>query len=70
MEETREIKEDAVKILGEGGFMLHKWHSNAAELESDVKEDGETTYAKESLGTTPLETKFLGLGWNKSEDTL
>ena len=40
VKETREIKEDAVKILGEGGFMLHKWHSNAAELESDVKEDG------------------------------
>ena len=70
VEETREIKEDAVKILGDGGFMLHKWHSNAAELESDVKEDGETTYAKESLGTTPSETKLLGLGWNKSEDTL
>ncbi|CAB4031455.1 Hypothetical predicted protein, partial [Paramuricea clavata] len=66
VEGTRDIKEDAVKILREGRFMLH----NAAELESDVKKDGETTYAKESLGTTPSETKFLGLGWNKSEDTL
>jgi hypothetical protein len=70
VEETREIEEDAVKILGEGGFMLHKWHSNAAELEIDVKEDGETAYAKESLGITPSETKLLALGWNKSEDTL
>ena len=61
VEETRKIQENAVKILGEGGFQLHKWYSNAAELESDVKEDGETTYAKESLGTTPTETKRLGL---------
>ncbi|XP_028394878.1 uncharacterized protein LOC114519022 [Dendronephthya gigantea] len=70
VEETREMKEDAVKILGEGSFELHKWHSNIAELESDVQDDGETTYAKESLGTTPSETKLLGLGWNKAEDTL
>ncbi len=70
VEETREIKENAVKILGEGEFQLHKWHSNAAELESDVNEDGETTYAKESLGTTPSETKLLGLSWNKLDDTL
>ena len=34
VDETREVKEDAVKILGEGGFKLHKWHSNVAELES------------------------------------
>ncbi|CAB4026968.1 Hypothetical predicted protein, partial [Paramuricea clavata] len=61
VEETRKIKEDAVKILGEGGFQSHKWHSNAAELKSDVKEDGETIYAMESLGTTSSETKRLGL---------
>ena len=70
VDETRQVKEDAVKILGEGGFKLHKWHSNVAELESEVKKDEETTYAKESLGTKPSETRLLGLGWNKSEDTL
>ena len=35
-----------------------------------MKKDEETIYAKESLGTKPSETKLLGLGWNKSEDTL
>ena len=33
-------------------------------------DDGESTYAKETLGTKPLETKLLGLGWNKKRDTL
>jgi hypothetical protein len=33
-------------------------------------EDGESTYAKETLGTKPSDTKLLGLGWNKKEDTL
>lgn len=37
VEETRDIKKDAIKILGEGGFEFHKWHSNAAELENDVR---------------------------------
>ena len=50
--------------------MLHKWHSNAMELESYIVDDGEATYAKETLGTKPSDTKLLGLGWNKKEDTL
>ena len=33
-------------------------------------EDCECTYAKETLGTKPSETKLLGLGWNNKEDTL
>ena len=32
IKETKEIKEDAVEILNEGGFKLHKWHSNVGEL--------------------------------------
>jgi hypothetical protein len=70
VEETKVLKEQAKEILSEGSFMLHKWHSNAVELESDIVEDGESTYAKETLGTTPSDTKLLGLGWNKKEDTL
>ena len=62
VDEARQVKEDAVKILGEGGFKVRKWHSNFAELENEVKKDEETTYAKESLGTKPSETKLLGLG--------
>ena len=68
--ETGAMKEQAKKILGEGSFELHKWHSNVKELESNLLKDGETTYAKESLGTKPSETKLLGLGWQKDEDTL
>ena len=70
VEETLVLKEQAKEILNKGSFVLHKWHSNAAELESDNVEDGESTYAKETLGTKPLETKLLGLGWNKKRDTL
>ena len=70
MEETHALKEQAKEILGEGSFMLHKWHCNVEELESDIVEDGESTYAKETLGTKPSETKLLGLGWNKRDDTL
>ena len=69
-EETKQIKEDAIEIFSEGGFELHKWHSNVSELESSAKEDGETIYAKESLGTAPTKIKRLGFSWNKNEDTL
>ena len=33
VKETKVLKEQAKEILGEGSFMLHKWHSNAVELE-------------------------------------
>ena len=69
-EKTKEIEKDAVEILDEGGFKLHKWHSNVGELESDATEDGEATYVKESLGTKANGIKLLGLSWNKKEDTL
>ena len=40
------------------------------ELESKISNDGDSTYAKESLGTRVTETKLLGLYWDKKEDTL
>ena len=70
VDEVREMKEQAKQILSEGSFMLHKWHSNKVELESAVNEDGESSYAKESLGTKHGDTKLLGLRWDKNEDTL
>ena len=70
VEGTLVLKEQPKEILNEGSLVLHKWHSNAAELESDNVEDGESTYAKETLGTKPLEIKLLGLGWNNKRDTL
>ena len=32
IKETKEIKEDAVEVLNEGGFKRHKWHLNVGEL--------------------------------------
>ena len=61
VEETQVLKKQVKEILGGGNFKLHKWHSNAAELEGDVVEDCECTYAKESLGTKPSKIKLLGL---------
>ena len=70
VEETLLLKEQAKEILNEESFVLHKWHINVAELESDNVVDGESTYTKQTLGTKPLKTKLLGLEWNKKRDTL
>ena len=60
--------------MNEGGFQLHKWHSNIPEIEklstSEVEEPQEnSTYAKLTVGTQPHESKFLRDPWNKEEDT-
>ena len=70
VEETKQLKDNAVAIFKEGGFTLHKWHSNAKELEGEFQHKDETSFAKESLGTKQTEVKLLGVGWNKDEDTL
>ena len=69
------FKEEATKIMGEGGFHLHKWHSNLLELEEHqrLKDDvmspqASTTYAKLEVGTSPKGMKILGVPWNKTED--
>ena len=50
---------------------LHKWHSNAIKLESDLN-DGKLTFAKHQLsaGKTENKCKLLGMPWNKEEDVL
>ena len=65
------MKEVAVSVFKAAGFDLHKWHSNAPELEANahLKDEGQT-YAKEQLGIKPNEAKLLGLPWHKEEDTL
>ena len=69
------FKEEAKKIMEEGGFHLHKWHSNLPELEEcqrtedvAVSSQASTTYTKLEVGTSPKETKILGVPWNKTED--
>ena len=64
------IKNTAKKIFKEAGFELHKWHSNVKEAEDQLEQNQtETTYAKQTLGTTPSESKILGVQWNKETDT-
>ena len=47
------------------------WHSNVPELETSENTDRtHSTYAKESFGINPHETKLLGVSWNKQEDTI
>ncbi len=64
------MKQEAVEIFKDGGFSLHKWHSNVPELEGDLTNPSDQTFAKESLGTRQSEVKLLGLLWDKAEDSL
>ncbi|XP_002734893.1 uncharacterized protein LOC100366659 [Saccoglossus kowalevskii] len=59
------FKEESTKILSEGGFSLHKWHSNITHLSSknNIKHEG-------TDNTSTSDTKILGIPWNKMEDTL
>ena len=60
------------QIFGDAKFTLHKWQSNVPLLEAsdDLEKDSDSTYAKQKFGEGEEEGKLLGLGWNKTEDTL
>ena len=64
----QELKSQMIKISRDGGFELHKWHSNASESEDYKSSDRVQTYAAESLGTQNMEASILGLKSNKKED--
>ncbi|XP_022778095.1 uncharacterized protein LOC111319613, partial [Stylophora pistillata] len=71
---AREVKDKATGIFQNACFTLHKWHSNAPELEaaqSSAEDIEEETYAKQQLGS-PQGTisSILGLPWNKERDTV
>ena len=77
VEELISFKKEARRIMEEGGFHLHKWHSNIPELEEPQRIDDETLlsqassfYAKLVVGTHSQETKILGVPWNKAADTI
>ncbi|XP_046853560.1 uncharacterized protein LOC124446735, partial [Xenia sp. Carnegie-2017] len=72
VEEAQKRKLEAIDILGDATFTLHKWASNAKELEEgSVNENHEEqTAAKQQFGVQPTETKILGTTWNKEKDTL
>ena len=73
-EDLLNFKAEATQILQEGGFELHKWHSNVPEAEVPIpevsmsEEEDTTTYAKTAIGTKSCETKILGIPWNKKND--
>ena len=61
-----------MELFDRAKFQLHKWHSNREVLERDdkIERDLEESFAKQQLGTKESETKLLGVGWNKQDDTL
>ena len=66
-------KEKAVEVFKDAQFRLHKWNSNASELELDgetVVGNDEEMYAKQQLSDDSTQTTMLGLKWNKSDDTI
>ena len=67
---AKKLKSDAISIFSEGGFQLHKWDSNAPQLElnsQDPTAENKDTYAKLQLDSdSGEENKLLG----KFEDTL
>ncbi|XP_068750826.1 uncharacterized protein [Montipora capricornis] len=71
---AREVKDKATVVFRDACFTLHKWHSNAPELEADhssAEDKEETTYAKQQLGAPRGNmSRILGLSWNKKRDTV
>ena len=70
VEEAAIFKEESTKVLSEGRFFLHKWHSNVEHLTSGEGSHEEESCAKSLLGNRQSSgTKILGTKWNKKEDT-
>ena len=71
VEKVKKIKETSEKIFGEACIELHKWHSNAEELEETQEEHlSELSYVKQEFGTRANDCKILGISWDKSKDTI
>ena len=67
-----QVKQSAKSVFNEATFELHKWHSNARELEAEATkpEDEDESYAKQQLGVKTGESKLLGVPWNKETDEI
>ena len=73
VEITAEKKSITTEVFKDASFIIHKWHSNAPELEatSDSACEEELTYAKQQLGgAKPFEGKLLGLPWDRDQDII
>ena len=70
---AEQLKTKATEIFADATFDLHKWHSNARELESynTVEREETETFAKQQLGVSNGDqASILGLPWNKEADTI
>ncbi|KAK3704538.1 hypothetical protein QZH41_006326 [Actinostola sp. cb2023] len=71
VQDARAAKDTATEIFGKAGFELHKWNSNARELELDQQDsDTADSYAKQQLQLKSGECGLLGLKWDKDGDTI
>ena len=69
IKELETFKTEAEIIMKQGGFALHKWHSNATSLESISNENVNDSDGKLSSASRTNE-RILGVPWNKKRDTL
>ena len=63
VEKIRKITDTVTDIFEKAPFKLHRWNSNARELETSeaASNEGGTTYAKEQVGMKPEECGPLRL---------
>lgn len=65
------LKRECENFLKQGGFNLHKWHSNIPPLENTkTTTSNELNYAKQLFQTSSNETKIFYVPWNKLTDKL
>ena len=70
-EEAEMLKKKSIDIFADGGFELHKWHSNVYTLDDqNSNTDGEVSYAKQKFGGDVLCTKIFGIHRNKGSDEM
>ena len=72
VQQVQTRKERAQEILHDATFELHKWNSNIPQLEEAASSETlqEQSYAKQTLMVKPIESKLLGMKWDKRSDTL
>ena len=69
VEEALQHKEEAIALFQDATFTLHKWHSNATELEDGAMADNEKPFAKEQLGAPHGGAgSVIGLAWDRGSD--
>ena len=72
VEGAQKLKSVATESFRRAGFELHKWNSNAPELEEQdtISGSADQSFAKEQLGVARKDNKILGIYWMKVEDAI